>query len=130
MSPHRIRLPAPWRATRSPAAGPVATTPDPRSSVIFCRSFQRPTGLTSQSAVSLEVTLLEPLSINVALNGSACPFARRGDLLVHVPLIPDQLQPVNELEITVQLPAPAGETAPEQPKLGQDYIAQVELVLA
>lgn len=122
--PHRIRLPAPWQVTRLPGARASPA----QSSVVFQRNFQRPTGLTAQSALALEVTLLEPLAINVALNGVPCSINRRSDVAFEVPLSADQMRPVNELEITVEVPA---EAAPlEQPRFGQDYVSQVQIVLS
>lgn len=125
MTPHRIRLPAPWRATRSPEA----SAPAAESSVIFRRSFQRPTGLNGQSSIALEVTLLEPLSVSVTLNGVPRSIKRHSDVAFEVPLSADQLQPVNELEITVKVPAGADAVGIEPPKFGQEYISKVELVL-
>jgi hypothetical protein len=131
VSCHRIRLPAPWRVTRSAAAAASASA-SAGSTVVFSRNFQRPTGLTDQSSVALEITLLEPLPFSVALNGAGCPIVGRSELSFEAALSPDRLCPVNRLEITLQLPAPrnSGSSVGDQLRFGQDYLSQVELVLA
>ncbi|MGN6545968.1 MAG: hypothetical protein ACTHK7_13020 [Aureliella sp.] len=98
------------------------------SSIVFRRNFQRPTGLGSESVAALEIALLEPLILYVALNGKACSPQRRSDVVFEVPLSADQLQPINDLEITVQ--APAGASTVEHPQFGQNYLARVELILS
>jgi beta-galactosidase/beta-glucuronidase len=87
-------MPSDW----SPIAGP-----DFRGRVLFTRRFGCPTGLLDDDRVELVVEAVDQLAW-IELNGQMLGETRWGAGLWRLD-ITNQLQPANELRVTVELPA-------------------------
>jgi hypothetical protein len=91
MLPHPIRLRHPW--DELPGASP--------EQVVYCRRFNRPTGMDTWERISLEIDR-GIFAGQISLNGTVLGLLRPGEFFAAD--VTALLEPVNELRATVDRP--------------------------